>query len=155
MNQDYLCHWKYIKKKRGKNGKWRYYYDDSTLKRYDNNESVTKNVNGVTTTTEYRKGNGIFDNQTTYTTRVSGVAAFPSGKIRGKRVPSKSWDVSYKTVRNVKEQGKLSRSYAKAEKFIYNTFYKKNSKVNKLIKSSKKQINNGRKFVQSIFDKGR
>lgn len=145
MNQDYLCHWKYIKKKRGKNGKWQYYYDDTTLKRYDNNESVTKDVNGVPTTTEYRKGNGIFDNQSTYTTRVSGKGILPRGLK----------NISYKTVRTVKEQGKLSRSYAKAEKFIYNTFYKKNSKVNKLIKSSKKQINNGRKFVQSIFDKGR
>lgn len=144
MNQDYLCHWKYIKKKRGKNGKWQYYYDDTTLKRYDNNESVTENVNGVQTTTEYRKGNGMFDTKSTYTTRVSAKGILPRG-----------FDAYYKTVRNVKEQGKLSRSYAKAEKFIYNTFYKKNSKVNKLIKSSKKQINNGRKFVQSIFDKGR
>ena len=145
MDQDYLCHWKYIKKKRGKNGKWQYYYDDKTLKRYDNNESVTKDVNGVTTTTEYRKGNGLFDNQSTYTTRVSTKGIIPRGLK----------NISYKTVKTVKEQGKLSRSYAKAEKFIYNTFYKKNSKVNKLIKNGKKQINNGRKFVQSIFDKGR
>ena len=32
-NSDYLMHWKYIKKVRRPNGKWRYYYDRKQLKR--------------------------------------------------------------------------------------------------------------------------
>lgn len=73
LGKDYsdgIKHWKYIKREKV-NGKWRYYYDSSSLrkaeKRYDKalNDAAKKSVNDLATAEEYRneikkrqRGNG-------------------------------------------------------------------------------------------------
>lgn len=57
-----LMHWKYIKKER-KNGKWKYYYDDTKNAPYNNNLSKTEKV-----TTEYKNTDKLFDSESAFKT---------------------------------------------------------------------------------------
>lgn len=111
---DEMYHWKYIKKKKV-NGKWRYYYDTTELDKFDREETVKskkidKDGNRVVRETEYRKSDKLFS---------------PGNSIfKFSMSPLSGSGSSYSGVTTTKYQGKLSRAYAKAEKKIYNTFYK-------------------------------
>ena len=134
---DELKHWKYIKKIKGKNGKWRYIYDRSELDKYDKEAVVTEHVTTNDGTTmrnavKYQKSNKLFD-------------SIGSGGGSGRS------HISY-----TKNQGKLSRATAKAEKWIYKNFLSNksstrislNSAVNKAKDSSKRK-----KEVNKIMNK--
>lgn len=124
-SNDDLMHWKYIKKKKGKNGKWIYYYNDTDLKRYErsgyddrlSSTTTAKYQNGKTVVSKdyYRKTNDLFGG----TTRMTTIG-------EGKNV------IERKT--NYHEQGKVDRLIAKGEKFL---FYKIFSKLNKRNKATK------------------
>ncbi len=98
-----LRHWKYIKRVKNRNGKWRYYYDDSWQKKYDNGiTDVYKSKDG-TTKISYKNSNNLFDSKS--------VTKF------GKH-----------SANVVLRRGKLSRAHIKAEKFIYDKILSKNKK---------------------------
>ena len=40
LDENELVHWKYIKRVKLGNGKWRYYYDDSSLEKYKNQGDI-------------------------------------------------------------------------------------------------------------------
>ena len=58
LADDELMHWKYIKRVRGKNGKYRYYYDNNTgtSKKKADAKSSTKSIRKSTTNTTVSKG---------------------------------------------------------------------------------------------------
>ena len=58
LADDELMHWKYIKRVRGKNGKYQYYYDNNTgtSKKKANAKSSTKSIRKSTTNTTVSKG---------------------------------------------------------------------------------------------------
>lgn len=110
-----LKHWKYIKREKGKNGKWQYYYDKTELNRFKNKSTVTSveypkgKIALEERTTKYKKSNDFFDSQKT---------THP--------LPGFTNTILY--------QGKLSRVQAKGEKWIYDNFLKKNATIKKLFK---------------------
>lgn len=141
-----LTHWKYIKREK-KNGKWRYYYDDSELKKYEN--STTETAEGYTTNgrgdtnkykheTTYKKTNDLFDSKSKAT--VTGGKLAPGGK-------------GYEYVHVTKSQGKLSRASAKAEKWVYDKFLSGEASRRKLIKNAqtKRKINNGKAKLKKLL----
>lgn len=115
---DELSHFKYIKREK-RNGKWVYTYDTDTLSKYNTGKTETKktevtggrgavskyktNLKKITTTTEYKKSNKLFDS-----TKKSSVETSAS-----------------KVTHVVKSQGKLSRAVAKGEKILYDKVLKK------------------------------
>lgn len=117
---DEMYHWKYIKKKKV-NGKWRYYYDTTELDKYKNNVVETEISKGATqmirdlgvydvtkrNITNYKTSNRLFDKTSDSLNNIVG----SNGHV-------------YLDNHYYQYQGKLSRAYAKAEKKIYNTFYK-------------------------------
>lgn len=44
LGPDEIMHWKYIKREKLSNGKYRYYYDESVLKKYENHAKRTEEV---------------------------------------------------------------------------------------------------------------
>ncbi len=106
---DELRHWKYIKREKGKNGKWRYIYNDSELKKYDKGTVETKEKNTATEqskdTVKYQKSNKLFDKES---------------YVKSESLVGKKKKTSYTT----KSQGRISRAQAKGEKWIYNNFLK-------------------------------
>lgn len=142
-SNDDLMHWKYIKKKKGKNGKWIYYYNDTDLKRYErsgyddrlSSTTTAKYQNGKTVVSKdyYRKTNDLFGG-TTRTTTVSG----------GKNV------VERKT--NYHEQGKVDRLIAKGEKFLFDKIFSKLNQRNQTKDNSKKRkfINSSNKIARTV-----
>lgn len=119
-----LKHWKYIKREKSKNGKWRYYYDTTELNRFKNKSTVesVEYPDGESAseerTTKYKKSNKLFDSQKT---------SYPMDGYT---------DITL-------YQGKISRAQAKGEKWIYNTFLKKNATIKKPISV----INKGQKLI--------
>lgn len=106
---DELRHWKYIKREKGKNGKWRYIYNDSELKKYNKGIVETKEKNTATEqskdTIKYQKSNNLFDKES---------------YVKSESLVGKKKKNSYTT----KSQGRISRAQAKGEKWIYNNFLK-------------------------------
>lgn len=134
---DELKHWKYIKKKKV-NGKWRYYYDDSELSKFDRGATVTtekinKYGTKVTKTTKYEQTDDLFD-KGNQSTRVTG------------NLGSSSFD----NTETIKYQGKLSRSIAKGEKYIYDKFLSGKNK-SKTLSKAKKSINKGKKKLAKLL----
>lgn len=136
-----LKHWKYIKKVKV-GGKWRYFYDDRELKKFEKGVTDVKkhtvydkngNATNYETETEYKRSNKIFD-ENGPTIRVSG-STFISGN-------------SFESTHTTKTQGKLSRAIAKGEKYIYDTFLDKRDK-----KVSKNNTDSGKKTVAKILRK--
>ena len=126
---DELTHWKYIKKVKTKNGKTRYIYDTSELKKYENGITETKtDKDGTETTTVYKDVNDVLSSESTLTNHYSfyGSGVNASGTTR----------------KITKSRGKLDRvtdnAQAKAEKWIYDKFLKKKSTTNKAKKAVKK-----------------
>lgn len=129
---DEMYHWKYIKKKKV-NGKWRYYYDNSELDKFARGDSVVNSKDNTIDTKIYRQSDRLFDKKSTGNGSINMTGA--------------------KTVNlntTIHEQGKLSRSYAKAEKKIFDTFYsgkRKNTKVHALKGAVNRGKNALRKFL--------
>lgn len=147
---DELKHWKYIKKKKV-NGKWRYYYDESELDKFDKGavevkEGVKKDGTKYTNTTEYKKSNKLLSKKekTIITT---------NGSIGDRKYKNKSTDIT-------KTQGKLDRAVAKGEKWVFKTFFKKSAKQQTKEKKNqaKKKAAYKKKAMKTIddfFSKGR
>ena len=130
MSDDELMHWKYIKKIR-KNGKWHYFYDDSELKKYENNLTTTTVMQDDSdaerrTTTKYRQSNKLLNHI--------------SGRTHSGSVGNGRHVTHYEISEITKTQGKLDREYAKAERFVYDKVYSKNSFTQNV-------INNGRDWL--------
>lgn len=115
-SDDDIKHWNYIKREKV-NGKWRYYYDDSELRKFDQGASET-------TTNKY--GNRVETNETVYKQTND---LFDKG--------DKTTGTSTSTT-TTKYQGKLSRASAKAERWIYDTFLdgRTNAKRKRAVKRS-------------------
>lgn len=134
-SDDELMHWKYIKKKKV-NGEWRYYYDKSELTKYDNG-AVDRVVNETAKgkearETQYKQTDDLFDNTSTIKLR---------SNFGGK---------SYEDNITVKSQGSLSRSIAKAEKWVFDKVYsKKNNR--KSSSSASSAIDRGKKAVSKFL----
>lgn len=127
---DELYHWKYISKKMV-NGKWRYFYDPSELKKYANGTQTTTKVRGTTANNFYRNSNKLLSTNHTY---------------KGNKG---------RTVNTYHNKGLIrqttDRAIAKGEKFIYNTFLKKNSTMNKALRSAGKAIDRGKQFLSNVL----
>lgn len=129
---DELKHWKYIKKVKGKNGKWRYIYDQSELDKYDKEVVVTERVTTKDGTTsrnkvKYQKSNKLFDS-----------------------IGSGSGKYSY-----TKNQGLISRATAKAEKWVYKKFLVNKTTSTKTLNSLSKQVKKAENKVPSELKKFR
>lgn len=131
-----LTHWKYIKREKV-NGKWRYYYDDSELRKFDK---------GVTETSRTRDNGNIIDTKTTYSQSDKlldgrSKVTVSTGLLSGGRAES---------VNIKKSQGKLSRAQANAEKWIFDTFVDPR-KQTKVKRDFQKKVDNAAKWVSGIF----
>lgn len=137
---DDLQHWKYIKRIKDRNGRYHYIYDRRELDRFAREATVkTRNKTGGTDTVKYKKNNGLF-REGTETFKVSSSIWYPGAKAR-----SSSTTTVY--------QGKLDRVYAKAEKLVYDTFYKnKKPSSKKSLKSLSKQIDSGKKKLDKVLN---
>lgn len=106
-----LTHWKYIKRVKGRNGKWRYYYNNYDNEKY-NKQVETYTVEERTTSdgekvntkvrTAYEDSNDMFTETDTIVTQ--------NGKYEY----------------NIIRRGKLDRFIAKAEKWVFDKFLTKN-----------------------------
>ena len=127
---DEMYHWKYIKREK-KNGKWVYYYDTSELDKFNKGETVeTEKTDSsgrrIHTSTKYEKSDKLFDRKSNYEIKTNGSTHSNTTKT----------------------QGKLSRSYAKAEKKIYDTFYNSERKTER-VHSLKKKAAKAKSKVKS------
>lgn len=124
------------KKIKTKNGKWRYIYDDSELKKYESGRKETKISNGPNAgeyKVEYRQSNDLFDGRLTST-------SYGRNRKTGKR---------YTYQYRIKTQGRISRASARGERFIYDNFLKSNN----TIKRKKNAITNGaRQFIKGVIE---
>lgn len=141
-----LTHWKYIKRVK-KNGKWRYYYDATELKKYRTGANETKkavttvkntndligdehtfNYNGVEYTVKNRgiieqlMNNGVgdsVDKQTviTFYMKTDDLLSSSSSTVSGNTKNS--------TTYVFKKQGRIDRAIANAEKWIFDKFLNK------------------------------
>jgi hypothetical protein len=129
-----LKHWKYIKKVK-KNGKWVYFYDQAELDKYMKGETTeTTNATGGTDTVHYSKTNKLLGSETKMSSRTySGGTQMDA---------STTW----------KEQGKLDRAYAKAEKKVYDTVYKKDSVARTTLAKAAKKAKKGKSYVDRLFN---
>lgn len=124
-----LQHWKYIKKVKTSGGKWRYIYDDSELKKYENNRSNNFDRNNTHYAVKYKQTNDLLSGRTTFSTYGLGSPHPHNSKYI------------------VNEQGKLDRWYAKGEKFIYKSIYSHLSSSNRVSKAARK----GRDFIKKVI----
>lgn len=107
-----LKHWKYIKRVRGKNGKWRYYYD----------EKLADGPNKETTFMMPGFKNGKLTKNATKVT-------YKNGKNWTDKKSEIGGDLNKNTPTSIiLERGRLSQIRAKGEKWVYDTFLKKKSK---------------------------
>ena len=131
-----LTHLKYIKREKV-NGKWRYYYDDSELRKFGKGATETsstmKNGNRIDTKTTYSQSDKLFDGKSKVT--------ISTGLLSGGHAES---------VNVKKSQGKLSRAQANAEKWIFDTLIDPRKKE-KTKRNFQKTVDNGEKFVSSIL----
>ena len=135
-----LTHWKYIKREKV-NGKWRYYYDDSELRKFSKGVTETSTLkDGTKVTTEYKQTDNTFGGNGP---KISNFATFDYGDGTVK---------TYKSVRTSREQGKLDRATAKAEKWIFDNFVDQRKKEQRK-RVTEKTIENGKKKVSEFFSK--
>ena len=136
VGDDSLQHWKYIKKVKTKNGKWRYIYDTSELKKYESGREETKISNGPNAgeyKVKYRQSNDLFDGNFTST-------SYGRNRKTGKR---------YTYQYRIKTQGRISRASARGEKFIYDNVLKSKSTE----KRKSRAITNGaRRFIKDVIN---
>lgn len=127
-SDDELQHFKYISKKKV-NGKWKYFYDDSELRKFDKGVTETRDNNmGGKTETTYEKTDKLFSDSTTI-----------------------SIGNTYQDEFTTRRQGKISRASAKAEKWIYDSFL--DPQANERIKDNVEKVaNKGKSFLQGLID---
>lgn len=135
-SDDELMHWKYIKKKKV-NGEWRYYYDKSELTKYSKG-STDRLVNNTTKgkvarETQYKQTDDLFDNTSTI------------------KLHSSFGGKSYDDTITIKSQGSLSRSIAKAEKWVFDKVYSKKNNNKKNSSSISSTIDRGKKAVSKFL----
>ena len=100
---DELQHFKYIKRVKGKNGKWRYYYDTTLDSMYKTGAKVTsKSSKGGQETKNYVETNSLFGSKTT--------------------LSFKDNNGSLNTASSYK-RGALGRAQAKAEKWLFDKVF--------------------------------
>lgn len=127
-SDDELQHWKYIKRVKGKNGKWQYYYDtaNTDLQKYNSGTTiVNKNPDGSTNKTSYKQTKDWLDSK-----EVNNVDHFTLSDS-GVTVQVGKGDITYK-------QGKLSRAAAKGEKWIFDNLISNDKKAPSQRKKKKK-----------------
>lgn len=111
-DDDELQHWKYIKRVKGKNGKWQYIYDEGELNMYKNNAEtgMVSQRDGVKkkVTNEYKMSDELFDRHLKVTT------------IYG--------DKKHTSEHNEYSMGKLSRARAKGEKWLFDNIFNRKKK---------------------------
>ena len=112
---DELYHWQYIKRIKV-NGKWRYFYDEAELKKYEQ---------GLTTVTETPNANG----GTTRTVTSYKQTNAPIG-INQKTTMDFGDNEIHETV---KKQGSIARAAAKVERKVFDTVLKDDSVVRKKV----------------------
>lgn len=118
-----LQHWKYIKRTKLPNGKYRYYYDNSWDKKYDTGDKKTDRSGGQLTEISYKNNNELFDSRTTM------------------KIGSRYTNITIK-------RGKLSRAHAKGEKFIFNNILSDRSTVKRKARAIKKY---GSEFIRGVI----
>ena len=100
---DELQHFKYIKRVKGKNGKWRYYYDTALDNMYKRGaEDNMKSSSGGKTTAKYGEDKALFGTKHTMSYR------FGNGP-ENKMV--------------TKKRGAIGRAQAKAEKWLFDKVF--------------------------------
>ena len=103
---DELKHWKYIKRVKGKDGKYRYIYNDQKHRMHQIGVTESKrDANGAVHKTQYKQRQGLYDHESTY-------QLFNGGSSL-----------------TVKYEGKLSRAAAKGEKWIFDNLISNKRKV--------------------------
>lgn len=116
-----------VYKKKKVNGKWRYYYDTSELKKYNHGHTEvakgiatdgTGGINQWKVTKQYVKGEDFVDKVIT-------------SKVSDPRVGDD--DTGYEAVHVTYSQGRLSRYIARAEKWVFDHF------LSPLVKEEKKK----------------
>lgn len=126
---DELYHWKYIKKVKTKNGKWRYIYDRKLDLKYSNNSTEHKDLTNknLEEVTNYHDTNDMLDRSNNKTIFVPNKGDSKKGRL-----------IIYKE----RNRGVVGRAQAKGEKWVYNTFLKKNSTVKKATKAASSFLKN-------------
>lgn len=100
---DELQHFKYIKRVKGKNGKWRYYYDTTKDSMYKTGAKVTmKSSKGGQETKNYGESNSLFGSKTTLSFKDNNGSLNTSSDYK---------------------RGALERAQAKAEKWLFDKVF--------------------------------
>lgn len=124
-SDDDLQHWKYIKRIKTASGKWRYIYDDSELKKYEQGLSYTR-ADGAKVSYKVNKDR-VYDGTKTIT-------------------------VNNKVSTETHELGKRSIRRAKAERWVYDkVLNSKNKNVKKAVKAVDKTASKGKKRVENLI----
>lgn len=116
-SSDELQHFKYIKREKAKNGKWRYIYDrDQELTKYKNgtkiiDKSISDDGTQNTIETRYKQTDNWFDSHEKTTINGRGTWYAPGGTV--------AEITKYHDEITTKSQGKISRAIAKGEKWIF------------------------------------
>lgn len=140
-SNDELQHWKYIKRVKGKDGKYKYYYDlDQELTKYKNGTTIVESSPTGTRKTTYKQTNDWLDSKTE-----AKVDTFTFDANSGTTVKVSKGDVTY-------SQGKISRAIAKGEKWIFDNLISDKKKApsqrNKK-KTKKKQFISTRTYTET------
>ena len=129
---------KYIKREKI-NGRWRYYYDDSELRKYEKRATETTDTSDAdtrsTTKTIYKRSNKLFDEGGKLTTY-------------GGNLSNPEWE----HVTITKTQGKLSRAVAKGEKKIYDLLLDGRTNA-KRARDIKQGAEKAKEWISNLFDK--
>ena len=137
---DGLYHWKYIKRYK-KNGKWVYEYGKQTAayKAYK----------------DAKDGRGINDRAKDYEAKMLEAATGSAGAGVSRRIAGERQDYEqyYKNDQSQKLNSTLAKVYEKERDKASSLEYKMAYNITKLVESSKKQINKGKKFLSKLFKK--
>ena len=133
QSPDELHHWKYIKKIK-KDGKWVYYYDNRNLRLYkDGGDKVVTVTDDTIDTKIYEQSDKLFDRKATSTSNLN-IAGVKSLNLRT----------------TIYEQGKLTRAYAKGEKYVYDRVYANNGIGQRAVNSLNSAMNKGKNFIKKL-----
>lgn len=148
---DELYHWKYIDRVKTSSGKWKYIYDQTELNRFDRGEErISRGArkagpNAIETyegKTIYKKTNNLLGG-----TKTSGKYSLDGGfGNKNTTTPQRHY-----TEVKIKEQGKLDRAQAKAEKWVYNSFLKDESSFSSFKKKSAARVARGKKTASNLI----
>ena len=135
---DGIYHWKYIKRYK-KNGKWVYEYDKTSTayKAYQDAKS----------------GRGINDRAKEYETKMIKSAMGAVGAESDKKYAdkNKNYEKYYRADKTRESEHNMAKEYEKERDAASSLGYKLAYSVTKLVESSKKQINKGKKSIRKLF----